>query len=195
MPKLRLCWGAGSELRGETPQQPASNRDGRLLERTRTYLGTVQLVLSPSSASVTLDGARTALDASNTLLLAVGEHTLEFAAEGCLPLRQTITVKGGQAETLQVALSPVPDPHAVAISAQQTDARASTPLQPAARVDTPLYKKWWLWTATGIVLVAAVTTTAVLLARDPETRTKPFESPNTPAGSTIQTLLQGPGVR
>ncbi|MFT3925167.1 MAG: tetratricopeptide repeat protein [Myxococcales bacterium] len=160
----------------------------KLLERTRTYLGTVLLDVDPSTADITVDGASVQLDASRTLLLAVGEHSFEVTAEGRLPVRQTLSIKGGQSETLHITLQPVPDPHAVAAAADPDPAPSRPEHGSPQRVDTPLYKKWWLWTAAGVVLAAAATTTAILLTRDTSTHLEPAQSPNTPPGATIQTL-------
>lgn len=55
---------------------------------------------------------------------------------------------------------PVRDPQEMA----KTDPMVARPLEPPAV--KPWYKQWWVWTIAGAALVAAGTTTAVLLTRD-----------------------------
>ena len=43
------------------------------------------------------------------------------------------------------------------------------PVPPAASVETPLYKKWWLWTIVGVVVAGGVTAAAVVATRVDET--------------------------
>jgi tetratricopeptide (TPR) repeat protein len=58
-----------------------------------------------------------------------------------------------------VTLEPTPAPAPVVAAPEPAPA-------PAPRKDTPVYKKWWLWTIVGGVLVAgAAVTTAVVLTR------------------------------
>lgn len=67
-----------------------------LLERTRGYLGTVRLRISPPTASVSVDGQEAALDASQTVSLDVGDHWFEFQAPGHARLRRRVRVDGGR---------------------------------------------------------------------------------------------------
>jgi len=163
----------------------------KLLERTRGYLGTVHVATDPSPATVIVDGAAVELGPSGTLVLEVGEHVLEFHAEGRLPEKQRVNVKGGQTESLRVTLRSAVDPSAVAVSAQANPTQIKALAGPPQQVDQPLRKKWWVWTAVGVVTAAAVITATVVLTRDDGTKTKPFDSENTPPGASIQSLIQG----
>ena len=163
----------------------------KLLERTRGYLGTVHLATTPAQATIVVDGATVELGPSGTLVLEVGEHVFEFHADGHLPAKQRVSIKGGQTETLRVTLRHALDPISVAQAAEGEGSGAATPASGASRVDKPLYKKWWVWTATGVAVVAGVVTTAVLVTRDGKTESEGVMSPNTPSGATIQSLIQG----
>ena len=41
---------------------------------------------------------------------------------------------------------------------------------PKRAVATPWYRRWWVWTLAGVVVVGATVTTTVLLTREPEQR-------------------------
>lgn len=165
----------------------------KLLERTRGYLGMVHVATEPAKATIVVDGATVELGPSGTLVLEVGEHVFEFHAEGRMPEKQNVSIKGGQTETLRVTLRHLLDPASVARAAEAKGdgSGAAMPASGASRVDKPLYKKWWVWTATGVAVAAAVVTTSLLVTRDGETKNEAVASPNTPSGSTIQSLIQG----
>jgi hypothetical protein len=152
-----------------------------LLARTDAYLGTVRLRLQPASTSVRVDGFATQPPASGELTLQVGDHVLEFQAEGRLPERRAVKVEGEQVLELDVALTepslaaPVPVEQVVAT-------REDVP--PAAPT-TPVYKRWWLWTTVAVVVAGGVTA-AVLLTRKTERQEQPIETANTPEGGAVQ---------
>jgi hypothetical protein len=94
-----------------------------------------------------------ALGAGGSILLEVGEHTLEVHAPGRSPERRVVQVKGGERTHLRVALAPLPVEGETRPASERADG-------------SPVYKKWWLWTIVGVVVVAGGTTAAVLLTRD-----------------------------
>ncbi len=162
----------------------------KLLERTRGYIGSLHIVTEPSHALVMADGAMLELGPERTLVLEVGEHVLEFQADGYLPVRKKVSVRGGQSETIQVTLRSALDPtHVAAAASMEQGAEVQRSNAPAPRADKPLRKKWWVWTVTGVVLAGAAATAAVLLTRDAESKLVALESPNTPPGGAIHTLL------
>jgi hypothetical protein len=147
----------------------------KLLERARGYLGEVQVAVTPTAATVLVDGAAVELGPDETLTLQVGDHVLEFRAPGHLPVRRKVQLKGGHKEIVQVALAPVlaattafaePSPHGV-------------------RQDRPLYRKWWLWTLVGSVVAGGAAATVVLMTRTPQTEEVPLA---TPSGVAFQAL-------
>ncbi len=79
----------------------------KLLERAKGYLGEVHVAMVPDVATVTVDGTVMELGPSGTLVLEVGDHVFEFHAEGRLSTKQTVSVKGGERESLRVVLRPL----------------------------------------------------------------------------------------
>ena len=145
----------GPELRGEVET---------LLDRARAYVGEVHVNVEPGSATVSVDGVAVASGPQAALDLLVGDHLLEFRASGHLSERRRIHVRGHDTINIQVVLA-APDTSVSLHTAAVSERPAGT---------TPLYKKWWLWTAVGVVAAAGVTATAVSLAtRNTQTRHPP----------------------
>jgi hypothetical protein len=160
----------------------------RMLERAKAYIGGVHLEVEPAGATVRVDGTVVDLDPSNTLELDVGDHVFEFHARGRLSTKQTVSVKGGQTETLRVALRPSVDGTTVGPPAATTDDRktAAGPVD-----DEGFFEKWWVWTVIGVVVAGGATTAILLATHKEETTTVPLGTTNTPPDSTIQTLRVG----
>jgi hypothetical protein len=138
------------ELRAETE---------RLLARARSFLARYVVVTQPRETRVFVDGNEAKLSPVGELLIPVGDHTVEFRAEGFLSERQSRKINGGEQEQIVVFLKPIPSPADVAAAAP-VSASTRTPGPLAAREDRepgrpPLYKNPWLWTAVGVVVVGA----------------------------------------
>jgi len=136
------------ELRAETE---------RLLTRARSFLARFVVVVQPREAAVLLDGNPANLSQVGELLVPVGDHQLEFRAEGFVSERQVRKINGGEQEQLVVLLKPVPTA-AQAAAAAPTDRHVSGPSLPPEEREPgrpPLYKNPWLWTAVGVVVVGA----------------------------------------
>ncbi|HEX5658856.1 MAG TPA: hypothetical protein VFX59_16795 [Polyangiales bacterium] len=147
------------ELRAETE---------RLLTRARGFLARYVVVTQPRETQVFVDGNQAKLSPVGELLVPVGDHTLEFRAEGFLTERQNRKVNGGEQEQIVVFLKTVPSPADVA-AASMTPAATSTQTPYGTREDheparKPLYKNPWLWTAVGVVVVAAAVGTGIALS-------------------------------
>jgi hypothetical protein len=145
-----------------------------MLERARGYVGTLSLKLEPPNAVLSIDGIR-ASERTPSLELDVGDHVLEFRAEGRLSERRAVRIKGGQTEVLEVSLARVP--------------RERGPTQgerPVAQV--PVYKRWWLWTTIGLVVAGAATGVALALTRDDTSEYRAAGTENTPPGVAIEAL-------
>ncbi|MET0340172.1 MAG: hypothetical protein ABW252_04190 [Polyangiales bacterium] len=130
-----------------------------LLERARAYVGEVHVAVQPHTASVSVDGVTVASGPTAALALLVGDHILEFRASGRLPERRHIHVRGGEQVTVQVVLA-APELHAAAPASFAGERRPSA---------TPAYKKWWVWTLTGVALAGVATGIAVAATRDDPT--------------------------
>jgi tetratricopeptide (TPR) repeat protein len=146
----------------------------QLLARANGYIGRYVISLRPAQATLSIDGQPVQPDAQGLLLLPVGDHELEATADGHRNLRRTLNVVGGRRQALDLILLPR--------TAEESDARARAPDGPSARSDTPLYKKWWLWTTIGVVVAAGAATGIVLATRTPE--------PKDPNGGSLDHVVQ-----
>jgi hypothetical protein len=105
-----------------------------LLTRAHNYIARVTLELQPGSAAVTVDRVPVTLGPGNMLLLRVGDHVLEFNAEGRASERRELRVDGGEQQTLRVTLSepavaPAPAPPAALTPGAETT-HAAAPVEP-----------------------------------------------------------------
>ena len=153
-----------------------------MLERAREYVGEVELSVSPRAASVAVDGLRGS-EAPSKLLLNVGDHVLEFRAEGYAVLRRSIKVRGGRSQRVDVQLS--------RLVSEDASAATGSPLIPGSsgtKVDQPVYKKWWLWTTVVVVAAGAAVGTALALKANKSTEYRAVPSDNTPTGAGLQPL-------
>jgi tetratricopeptide (TPR) repeat protein len=127
-------------------------RADELRKAAENYIGRYMLNVRPRNASVLVNGEAASFDAQGRLVLAVGDHELDVSAEGHRPLHRVLKVVGRQQQALDIVLVPVSSPESLQKHAQ-------------GQVDKPLYKKWWLWTTVGLVVVAGATVGAVLATR------------------------------
>ena len=119
-----------------------------LLERARSFLGRVQLVVSPEETEAALDGRTLALLGA-PLLLEHGEHIFDFRAQGFLPQQRPLQVLAGDELLLHVVLTPQP---------------AVRDAQPRVSSERGIIKSPWLWSIVGVAVAGGVAA-AVLLAR------------------------------
>lgn len=141
-----------------------------LLDRARAYVGEVRVAVEPGTATVSVDGVPVASGPNAALNLLVGDHLLEFRASGRMPERRQISVRGRDQITIQVVLAaPESSAHTM-----PTERRAD---------EAPTYKKWWVWTAAGVLVAGATTAIVVAATRD---RTAPI------SGGTSGVVLTNP---
>jgi hypothetical protein len=140
-----------------------------LLRRAEGYVGTVTLELEPSTMVFLVDGERREDQPGKPLSLPVGDHTFEFRATGRASERRTIKVEGRQAQSLRISLAKL-----------ETGAGFANGERPPNA--TPVYKRWWLWTSIGAVIVGGAVA-GILVARR-ETQYEPRTTDNTPTGVT-----------
>lgn len=123
----------------------------KLRERATTFIARLTLKMD-AGTRVSVDGVGMDLVPGSQLVLAVGDHVLEFHATGRIGEKRTLKVKGGEQDTLRVMLSPL----------------NTTDLSPAP-ADKPkprrAYKSPWLWTALGLVVAGAATGTVIALTQ------------------------------
>jgi tetratricopeptide (TPR) repeat protein len=157
-----------------------------LLTRASSYLGALRIALTPSSATLVIDGARTVASLSEPVRLEVGDHLLEFRASGYVSERRQVTVRGGQSEPLEVQLTAA----TASAAAREPAPAVGSADQTATRSEhVPVYKRWWLWTAIGVVVVGATVGTVIALKADKtDTKYRAIDSKNTPPGAGLQPL-------
>lgn len=172
-----------SEVRSLTRQQ---RQEAERLQRTaRGYLARYEISLQPSEAKLVLDGAPIAMPDDGTLVLEVGDHTLEALAKGYASERRTLHVVGGRTERLSFDLRPLrPTPVAQPLPAVSLPESEPSHAAPVEQDGTPIRRKWWLWT--GVVgVVAGGAIAAVLL-----TMKKP--APQQPSGGSLGLDIEVP---
>jgi tetratricopeptide (TPR) repeat protein len=170
----------------------------RLLTRAERFVGKLNLAVNPASAEVLLDGNPVKNVEGTPLLLEVGEHSLEFRAEGYAPETRSLYVKGHEIETWSVVLNKLPAPvvPAPAEVAERAEHESAGPqyLDPHGNDDRrskqPLYKNPWLWTGVGAAVVAIVVTSVVLATRENEVARAEIGD-NTPARGVFRALESG----
>lgn len=136
-------------------------RTEELLKRARTYLARITLSVRPN-ADLSVDGAPVRLGAAGELVLEAGDHVIELAAPGFISERRTLELKGGEQVILNIRLREI-GPAAQSVASSRSDDGARR----------PVYKSPWLWSALGVVLVAAATGTAIALTRDRGDKSEP----------------------
>lgn len=158
-----------------------------LLKRANTYVGELNIRVSPRSASLLIDGTRHVTRLDVPVRLDVGDHQLEFRAREHAPERRQVSVRGGQTDNLEVQLSTLSV--ASAASDAQPGPVSTNSSQEARSETTPVYKRWWLWTIVGVVVAgAAVGTVLVLRSRNQDPQYRSVPSTNTPDGVSLQPL-------
>lgn len=142
-----------------------------LLGRAEGYIGTITLDIAADTA-VVVDGVTTNLSAGRQVVLEVGDHTLEFSAPGHIAQKRALTIRGGEHNTLRVALVPLESPREV--GAPRADQPAHTlGSDSIAPKERRVIKSPWLWTAVGLVVAGAAAGAAIALTRgDPGTKTR-----------------------
>lgn len=128
-----------------------------LLARAKGFVARLALEVSPGVASVLVDGVPVEVAEGGTLILQVGDHTIEVQAERFKPERRHVSVKGGEEQKLTIVL-------------KQELAPRPPPLNPSR----PFHKSPWLWTAVGVVVAGAAVGTAMALSGG-ETKTQTAE--------------------
>jgi hypothetical protein len=97
---------------------------------------------------VLLDGGAVGHAPVDAMTVNPGRHDVELQHEGYANFKQTITVPVGGTFTVE---------------AKQVDLVKVVRVEVPQKDRTPVYKKWWLWTAVGGAVVVAGVVTAVVL--------------------------------
>jgi tetratricopeptide (TPR) repeat protein len=122
-----------------------------LFARANGYIARLTLQVTPK-AELSVDGVPLRLPPDGALLLEAGDHVLELKAAGYISDRRKVEIRGGERETLRIALIALP---------RETGAGAAR-----ATSKRPVYKSPWLWTAVGVLVAGAAAGTAIALTHD-----------------------------
>jgi tetratricopeptide (TPR) repeat protein len=158
-----------------------------LLERMQRYVGTIEVAVTPSDATLFVDGSNTS---ERRLRLDLGEYHLRAHADGYRDAELRLAVEGGEIRRLTIELRPIElDPRNVELAA--SPATAPSTAAPAAEGDEHgsrnVLQRWWFWTAVG-ALIAGGVATAVLV--DSRAGTRPLEDGD--VSKVITTLRVSP---
>ncbi|MGZ3427107.1 MAG: tetratricopeptide repeat protein [Polyangia bacterium] len=140
----------------------SSDRDfaQKRIELLLTLVGKITIAGAVDGSALTLDdksAGTTPLPAP--LVVNPGRHKLELAHEGYATFRAAVDVPVGGAAT--VAAKQLESVKVVTVAGSGHDK------------ETPIYKKWWLWTAVGGAVVVAGVITAVVVTSDGSTSGTP----------------------
>jgi hypothetical protein len=151
----------------------------------------VSLHVTPSHASVEVDGLPVAPTTDGTLVLQVGDHVLEVQATGHLRQRRALKIAGGERLNISVELARL-DAERIAPAEPSASAESASPA--GTKSDVSQGRRWyrspWLWTALAVVVVGGGVGTYFLLKDDaPRTRERsPITTDSTPPDGVIQAL-------
>ncbi|HEY2745541.1 MAG TPA: tetratricopeptide repeat protein [Polyangia bacterium] len=134
-------------LAAAPPDNPDRDFSAKRVEMLATLVGKVTVAGAVDGSAVTLDGkpaGTTPLGAP--LIVNPGRHQLTLAHEGYATWNSPIDVGVGGNTT---------------VAAKQTDLVKLVLVN--RDKETPVYRKWWLWTAVGGAIVVAAVVTAVVV--------------------------------
>ena len=100
------------------------------------------------------------------MILDLGTHAFELSADGHRTQRKTITISGGDDQTLSIKLLP---------NRLSRSDESSAPAAALQADDGSVLSEWWFWTAAGVAAVAiaagawVVTHPTEKVGDDPET--------------------------
>jgi hypothetical protein len=156
-------------LADDITASPGTTADARKsLAELRDKLGRIRIDCQTAGAEVSIDGksmGQTPLP--EPIWATPGRHQVTANHAHAALAIENVTVSAGGLHTVALQLHSLADP-VVAPAAGLDTTAASLTSAPAARdesaSDQPLYKKWWVWTGVGAVVVGGAVT-AFLLSR------------------------------
>ena len=138
------------------------------MEALRKRLGSVTVVCKVKAAAVIVDGEPAgSTPLGHRLYVLPGRHALAVIAAGQKPFNKTLDLRAGQHRTLKVLL---PTAHTAKEPGTALDL---TPVPPDKTAPRPFYKKWWFWTAVGVVVAGTATAVVATQTGGSETSSWP----------------------
>jgi tetratricopeptide (TPR) repeat protein len=118
-------------------------------------VGRLELSSSVDGASITLDGAEVGPSPiAQPIEVNPGAHQIVVSHEGYRTFRKTVVASPGKREPIRAVLESLVSVRVVEVERKEKA--------------VPVYKKWWLWTAVGLVVAAGAVTAGVLGAQGPQ---------------------------
>jgi tetratricopeptide (TPR) repeat protein len=118
-------------------------------------VGRLELSSSVDGASITLDGGEVGPSpVAQPIEVNPGAHQIVVSHEGFRTFRKAVVASPGKREPLRAVLESL-----VAVRVVEVERREKP---------VPVYKKWWLWTAVGVVVAAGAVTAGVLGSQGPQ---------------------------
>ncbi len=139
-------------LAAATPDNADLDFAKKRIELLLTLVGKIAVAGAVEGSTLTLDdksAGTTPLPAP--LVVNPGRHKVELAHEGFATFRAAVDVPVGGTAT---------------VAAKQVESFKVVTVAGTHDKETPLYKKWWLWTAVGGAVVVAGIITAVVVTSD-----------------------------
>jgi hypothetical protein len=97
------------EKKGESVPADEREQIDKILADMEGSVGRLQIIVSEEGAAVTIDSGKPELSPlAGPVILNPGEHVVEVEKEGFVGRKQTVTLKEGGKETLEIELEPVP---------------------------------------------------------------------------------------
>jgi hypothetical protein len=154
----RFSTEAPAELRERVPGLQ------RLLAELRARIGALVVTSNVTGARVLVNEKQIGVTPfAAPVRVAAGHLSVEVFAEGYFPLRRELDLPGAASRTIDFTLVP-----REAAPAQVVIVAPERPERPAeAPASTPLYGRWWFWTAIGVVVVGGVVTYVALTTDRP----------------------------
>jgi PEGA domain len=136
------------------------------------HLGSLIVWGTPDGAEVTINGAVVGtLPQTRNLRLPVGSVQLAARAPGFIETTRQVQIGSGALQREHVELAATPKAPEISLAAAPASAKPVVSLEPGAtepggqpeEARPAIYRRWWFWTAIGVVAVGA--TASVLLLR------------------------------
>jgi hypothetical protein len=145
--------------------------------------GLLTVTAEPEGAEVWVDGRSIGISPLREVPLSAGSHDVAVRSEGYEEDLSHLVVKSGKPYTLSSRLKAIPAPvHVVTAISDRPEVTRLTPTEPPSEVttgtsasvgeETPVYKRWYVWTGVAAVVAAAVIT-AVVVTHDKSGTTTP----------------------
>jgi hypothetical protein len=148
------------------------NNDASLrssLSFVQQRLGSIDVWGSPPGARVSIDGDFVSiLPMAQPARAAVGRRTITIEAPGFFPESRTIETLPGALLREHVVLRSMAVRSAPSEPAPSVEPAVGQPTLTDSRManESPIYSKWWFWTAIGAVAIAGGATTYFLVTRN-----------------------------